>query len=176
VPHHLARIQSKTRRKRSKSKPLSLVQNRFNTVAPIWFYSLLAKFMEHRENVTLWRGSTGSQLLANLFRTLATIVEFSGLHSSQILGKDLFDLVWAFRTADVAEVRLSVLVSIATSFAMLPGDRFIALFQHGDVGSLPRIMNSISRSDPDEGCRALALTISRSLDDVLGEQIFIPQK
>lgn len=159
--------------KRSRPAPPSAVQNRFSPVAPIWFYSLLGKFMEHRENEVLWRGSTGSQLLANLFRTLATVVEYSGLHSSQILGKDLFDLVWSFRTADVAEVRLAVLVSIATSFAMLPVDRLVSLLQHADIGSLARSMSSISQSDPDKGCRSVALTISRSLNDVLGDQVFL---
>eukprot|EP00980_Cylindrotheca_fusiformis_P028145 scaffold22583_cov106-Cylindrotheca_fusiformis.AAC.16 len=175
LPLHVARIESKTRRKRSRPEPPTLVENRFSAVAPIWFYLLVAKFAEHKEKEALWRGSTGSQLLANLFRTLATIVEFAGVQSSQILGKDLFDLVWSFRTADVAEVRLSVLVSVATVFSMVPADRFVVLLiqqqhQHGDIDGMIQSMTSMSRSDPDKGCRTLALTLSRSLNDVFGGQ------
>jgi hypothetical protein len=122
--------------------------------------------MQHKDNETIWTGSTGSHFLASLFRTLAAIVEFSGIHCSQVLAKDLLQLVWPFRTADVAEIRLSVLVSVATSVAMLPEDRILTLLL-SDGDSLPQIMSDISASDPDRNCRSLALTISQSIVDVL---------
>jgi hypothetical protein len=170
--NHLARIQKKTRQKRSRPVLPSSIENRFHSVAPIWFYSVVSNFIKHKENEALWRGSIGSILLANLFRTLATIVEFSGMYSSQVLGKDLFDLVWTFRSADVAEVRMSVLVSIATSFAMLPSEKFAAFFQNGDMSALPQVMNEISERDPDKGCRTLAMTISKSLGEVMRDSLF----
>lgn len=160
------RIQSKTRQKRSPRISPMVITNRFTAIAPAWFYSLLSNFVKHKQNETLWTGSTGSQLLANFFRTLAAIVEFSGIHSSHVLAADLLQLVWSFRDADVAEVRLSVLVSVATSIAMLPEEKILSvLLEEG--GGLPQIMGDISEKDPDNKCRSLALSISRSIVDAL---------
>jgi hypothetical protein len=167
----VVRIQSKTRRKRSPRTSPRTLSNRFTSIAPIWFYSLVAGFMAHKENEALWSGSTGSQFLANLFRTLSIIVEFSGIYGSpQVMAKDLFELVWSFRDADVAEIRLSVLVAVATSIAMLPEERMLALLMEGG-DSLPRIMSDMSSRDPDKNCRSLALTISQSLVEVLDQSM-----
>ena len=162
----VARIESKTRRKRSRRVEPATFTNQFSTIAPLWFYSLVAQFMKHKDNDALWSGGTGSQLLAHIFRTLATFVEFSGVQCAPILAKDLIDLVWSFRTADRAEVRLAVLVSVATSVSMLPEEATLAwLYREQD--SLPQIMSDISSSDPDSNCRNLALTISSSIVDVM---------
>lgn len=174
MPNHLSRIESKSRRKRSVRNPPKIIKNQFAQVAPVWFYSLLANFVKHKESEALWTGSVGSQLLANFFRTLAVTVEFSASYGSQVLAKDLFDLVWSFRTADVAEVRLSVLISIATSFAMTPGDSFASLFLNsGDTTTLPQIMNEMSARDPDKSCRELALTILQSLREVFNNPVLL---
>lgn len=132
----------------------------------MWFYSLLHKFIENRENESLWRDATGSHFLASFFRALAAIVEFSGMYNAQVLGKDLFDLVWSFRDADVAEVRISVLIATATSFAMIPIDRLLALFMDQDILAISSILNTISENDPDNGCRDVAQTIRQSLNEV----------
>ena len=172
IPNQLSRIETKSRRKRSVRNTPRSIKNNFTPISPVWFYSLLANFIKEKENEALWSGSVGSQLLANLFRTLATTVEFTGFYGSQVLAKDLFDLVWSFRTADVAEVRLSVLISIATSLAMTPEDNFASLLlRNGNINTLPQIMNEISARDPDKSCRVLALRIVDSLNQAFGNSL-----
>lgn len=139
----------------------------------MWFYSLLKKFIETKENESLWRDATGSHLLASFFRCLAAIVEFSGMHSAQVLGKDLFDLVWSFRDADVAEVRVSVLVATATSFAVIPMDRLLALFMDHNIHDISLALHAISENDPDNGCRTIAQTISQSLNEVSNRSVIL---
>jgi len=169
----LTRIQEKTRWKRSRPTPPAIVQNRFSAIAPMWFYSLLRKFIDNRENESLWRDASGSHFLASFFRALAAVVEFSGMHSAQVLGKDLFDLVWSFRDADVAEIRLSVLVATATSFAMIPVDRLLALFIDQDIFAISLALNAISENDPDNGCRTIAQTIRQSLNEVSNRSVIL---
>ncbi|CAJ1953348.1 unnamed protein product [Cylindrotheca closterium] len=169
----LIRIEEKTRRKRSRPTPLAVVQNRFTAIAPMWFYSMLQKFIDNNENESLWRDSSGSHFLASFFRVLAAIVEFSGMHSAQVLGKDLFDLVWTFRDADVAEVRISVLVATATSFATIPVDRLLALFMDHDILAISLALNAISENDPDSGCRTIAQTIKQSLNEVSNRSVIL---
>ena len=169
----LTRIQAKTRRKRSRPEPPATVRNRFSPIAPIWFYSLIRKFIDNRENESLWRDSAGSRFLASFFRALATIVEFSGMHGVQVLGKDLFDLVWSFKDADVAEVRLSVLVATATSFAMMSMETLLTHFMDHNMFDISRALESISQNDPDTSCRAIAQQLSRSLNEVSNGSIFL---
>jgi len=158
------RVISKTRRKRSRNQQKA-IKNHFSNTASMWFYSLIAGFIKHKEDETLWTGSTGSILLSYYFRCLATIVEFAGIQASQVLANDLLDIVWDFRTADVAEVRLSVLVAASTSIAMLSDEKLISIIY--DEASLPRIMLDMSKRDPDEECRSICKTISYSLHEVL---------
>ncbi|OEU22467.1 hypothetical protein FRACYDRAFT_232623 [Fragilariopsis cylindrus CCMP1102] len=162
--NQVSRVLSNTRRKRSRSQQKS-IKNRFSNIAPIWFYSLIAGFIKHKENDTLWTGSTGSILLTYFFRCLAIIVEFAGIQASQVLANDLLDLVWDFRTADVAEVRLSVLVAVSTSITMLPDERLIGLLY--DEATLPRTMLDMSKRDPDADCRSICKTISYSINEAL---------
>ena len=142
----------------------------------MWFYSLLAGFIQHREKESLWTGSTGTQLLSEIIRTLATIVEFSGLQSSShVLAKDLFELVWPFHNADVAEIRLSVLVAVATTITTLPQDEMLYLLLQsttsGGEDNLPQIIGSMSSSDPSSECRSIAQAISNSIVDVLDHSL-----
>jgi len=166
-PNQVSRVLSKTRRKRSRGQN-KIIRNNFSTVAPMWFYSLIAGFLKHKENETLWAGSTGSILLTYFFRCLATIVEFSGFQASQVLASDLLDLVWDFRSADVPEVRLSALVAVSTSIAMLSNEKLISLLF--DDANLPKIMNEMSLRDPDKECRSLCQSISLSIRDVLNNK------
>jgi hypothetical protein len=159
-----SRVLSKTRRKRSRSQRKSM-KNNFSNTAPMWFYSLIAGFLKHREDETLWTGSTGSILLAYFFRCLATIVEFSGFQASQVLANDLLDLVWDFRTADVPEVRLSALIAVSTSIAMLSDEKLMSLLF--DEANLPQALHEMSRRDPDKECRSLCQTLSLSIHNML---------
>eukprot|EP00536_Pseudo-nitzschia_multiseries_P008741 jgi/Psemu1/241477/estExt_Genewise1.C_2280038 len=159
-----SRVLSKTRRKRSRGEQKS-IRNLFSNVAPMWFYSLIAGFIKHKEDEILWTGSTGSIFLTYFLRCLSTIVEFSGIQVSKVLANDLLDLVWDFRTADVAEVRLSVLVAVSTSIAMLSDEKLTALL-FGEA-SLSKTMLEMSQNDPDKECRSLCKTISYSIHEVV---------
>jgi hypothetical protein len=160
-----SRVLSKTRKKRS--RPVQkMIKNRFSPIAPMWFYSMVAGFFKHKANEALWTGSTGSIFLTYLFRCLAAIVEISGIQASQILAADLFDLVWEFRDADVAEIRLSVLVAVSTSVAMLPEERISMLLLRED-SSLPKAIANMSSMDPDKDCRSLSKLISQTMFDVM---------
>ena len=167
--NQLSRILSKTRRKRSRVQPKA-IKNQFANTAPMWFYSLIAGFIKHRDNEVLWTGSTGSILLAYFLRCLATIVEFSGPQASQILANDLLDLVWDFRTADVPEVRLSALLAVSTSIAMISNERLISLLFERDY--ISKTMLEMSQRDPDKECRSLCQTISLSIHEVLKSSNF----
>ena len=127
---------------------------------------MIAGFLKHKENEAIWSGSTGSIFLAHFFRCLATIVELSGFQASQVLAGDLLDLVWDFRTADIPEVRLSVLISVATSIAMLPEERILAALSREGF-SLPKAISEISGNDPDKQCRDLSKTIATSMYEVM---------
>ena len=163
-PNQVTRVLSKTRRKRSRNQQKA-IKNHFSSIAPMWFYSLIGGFIKHREDKALWTGTTGSMLLTYFFRCLATIVEFSGFQASQVLANDLLDLVWDFRTADVTEVRLSALVAVSTSIAMLSDEKLVGLLFDG--ASLPKTMHEMSRRDPDKECRTLCQTISFSINEIL---------
>ena len=169
----ITKLESQTRWKRSKhnERPSpKAVSNRFTEVAPLWFYSLVGKFMERRSDTNLWAGFTGSQLLAHLFFTLATIVDSSGSFSpgTRVLARDLFELVWSFRTAEVAEIRSAVLVAVASSISLLPEDAIVALLlSNGSGGNLSQAMVDMAQNDPDKTCRSLATSISNSLRHVV---------
>jgi hypothetical protein len=178
VSQQIVRLQTKTRRKRSARKAVETFTNEFGPIAPIWFYSLIAGFLQHKDHEALWSGSTGTQLLSELLRTLATIVEFAGVQSSPVLAKDLFEVAWPFHDADVAEIRVSVLVSVATAMAMLPEDGILQLLLLGGggeaaagAGSLPQIIGDMSSSDPNRECRSLAQTISNSIVEVFDQSL-----
>jgi len=161
----VARLQSKTRRKRSpRMTESTIIQNKFTPVAPMWFYSILGQFLKEKENEAMWSGSTGSHLLCTMLKTMAVIVEFAGLASAPILSRDLIELASSFLGADVTEVRLAVLIAISTSISVLPEDRILSiLFERGD--SMIRTIANLAKTDPDHNCRALASSLSHSFVD-----------
>lgn len=161
----ISRVLSNTRRKRSPRNPRRIIKNHFASVAPGWFYSLISGFLKNKESESLWTGSTGSLLLAHFLRCLASIVEFSGLLCSQVLATDLLSLVWEFRSADVAEVRLGVLISVATAISVLPEEATFSILLDNNA-SLPKVLQDMSLVDPDVECRTLSQTISRSIHEV----------
>lgn len=141
--------------------------NKFVSIAPIWFYALIGQFMEHRDQSRLWGGEIGATLLANFIVTISNIVDCSGRYdnSTQLLAKDLIQLTWTFRDADVAEVRASVLYSVGTAFDRLRDDAVInVLFgtTSGDSNMI-RSIQAMSSNDPDDNCRALSMFLSQKI-------------
>jgi hypothetical protein len=139
-----------------------IISNRFGQVAPVWFYTLIGSFIERKEDPTLWGGPIGSTLLARMFITLASFVEASGnCPGTDVLAKDLFELVWSFRDAEVAEVRMSVLCAVAVSVKLLREEVLIGMLLSGSAQELPNILQQIGLGDADVSCRHLAQMITR---------------
>ena len=136
----------------------------------MWFYSLLSGFIQNKDRQDLWTGPTGTLLLSEVIRTLAIIVEFSGVRISEVLAKDLFEVSWPLHNADIAEVRLSALIAFSTAITTLPEDKILQLLLDSG-GSTAQIMMSISSSDPSRECRSLAQAISTSISTVLEQAL-----
>jgi len=151
-------------RGRKQSEQASIF-NRFVAVAPVWFYSLIDLFWKKKNESSLWGGHIGSTLLARFFITLAVIVENCGLHpSTEVLAKDLFDLVWIFREAEISEVRSSVLCAVGTSLGLLRDETLLPLlFDDSPEKNLRKYLHETAESDPDDICRSLAGDIGRSI-------------
>lgn len=157
----LASDEPKTRRwgRRAREHEIS---NRFGKIAPVWFYTLFGSFMESRDNELLWGGEIGSKFLARTFVTLASFVEASGnCPGTDSLAKDLFQTVWAFRDADIAEVRMAVLCAAAASVKVLRGDALMDLLFNGSMQDMPQQLQQIAFNDGDESCRNLAKMIGK---------------
>jgi hypothetical protein len=182
VETQIAKFESQTRWKNSrhKRKPPTTISNAFASIAPSWFYSLVGKFMQRKDDQHLWAGSTGSQLLAQLLFTLATIIESSGSFTlgTQVMAQDLFELAWPFRTVEVAEIRTSVLIAVGVSVALLPEEAILNLILGNSklpATSLPHILVAMAQNDPDKSCRALAASISNSVRHVVESCLHDPQ-
>lgn len=79
------------------------------------------------------------------------------------MAKDLVQLVWIFRNADVSEVRMSVLLAVATSFPLLHDDVALQLVLDQSGDSLGRILPLMADGDPDETCRSLARVLASNV-------------
>ena len=124
--------------------------------------------MQRKDNSALWGGAVGARLLANLFVTLATIVECSGVApGTDVLAKDLFELVWSFRTVDVAEVRMGVLVAVAASLSCLSEEVVLTMMFDGSLSSLPEGLKQMAQLDPDQGCRRLATSMAKGISGIV---------
>ena len=111
--------------------------------------------MENRDKTRIWGGTTGATLLAHLFQTLATFVECCRYAAgSEVMAKDLVELAWSFRAADIAHVRASVLFAIGTSFGQLRPETVLDLVLNNT--SLAQHLPLLAQNDPDEQCRRLA--------------------
>ena len=148
----------------------SKIQNRFGNVAPVWFYTLIGNFVKHKEDVAMWEGSIGAQLLSNLFLTLTRVVECTGPYTPgvDLLAKDLFELVWGFRNAEIPEVRAAVLYAVSRSIALLPEETLFGLLLDDDSSdNLAHSVQSMMENDPDEDCRTLAGMLTHSVTSTL---------
>ena len=130
------------------------VVNKFGPVAPFFFYPLVQGFLESKTRDELWNGDNGAALISCLLITLSSFVDNSGAHpGTGILAKDLFELCWSFHNAENSEVRIAVLVALATCFCHLPME---ALVQMCYADEVPRFLENTKVEDSDERCRRLA--------------------
>jgi len=166
----LDHVTSKTRRwgRGIRRQETHTLRSRFGPVAHVWYYSLVGGFLQRKDSTVLWGGNIGARLLANLFVTLATIVECSGAApGTDVLAKDLLELVWSFRTVDVADVRMGVLVAVAASLSVLSQEVVLTMMFDGALSSLPEGLKQISQLDPDESCRRLALGMAKGISGIV---------
>jgi hypothetical protein len=138
------------------------INNHFAQVAPIWFYSLMGNFVERKDDVVLWGDEIGATLLANLFLTLGRIVWCAGPNTLgvDILAKDLFDLIWPFRTAEIGALRHSVLCSAGMVVGFLRQETILSLLlDRSDSALLPNL--HLLSDDPDSDCRSASQALMR---------------
>lgn len=134
------------------------LENRFAPVAPEWFYLLFGRFVQCKENTTLWGGDVGATLLSSLILTLSRILSCTGPFTPgvDVLAKDLWELVWSFRSADVAQVRSAVLYAVGTAIGFLRDDTLMTLLLDSSNENLITSIQWICDNDPDQECRAIA--------------------
>ena len=133
------------------------VSNKFGELAPLFFYPLIQGFTESKHNRRLWGGENGGRLLSCLLVTLSTFVEGSGNHpGTSIIASDLLELSWSFYQAQNPEVRLAVLISVATCLPHCSPDSLGRVMCNE---RLPNHLQNIKQTDPHEGCRQLASLI-----------------
>ena len=158
-------------RRREAGEPAVTAKNRFGNVAAVWFYALIGSFMENKDDVTLWGGHNGAKLLSSMFFTLANVVECTGPNTPgvDVLAKDLFELVWSFRSAELPEVRSSVLYAVRSTLGLLRRDTVLGLLFDGSSESLTRNLQQIAEEDPDSDCRDLARAITQGVASTMQE-------
>jgi hypothetical protein len=143
------------------------VVNRFIDVAPRWFYGLIGNFMDRQDDVKLWGGPNGARTLARLLVTLATIVE--SCSGTTALSRDLLHFCWTFRESDDGTLRSAVLVAVASSLGTCDDATLVQTLMHGAM-DLPRYLENVLHTDPDDTCRQLAQSISRNVLRILHHQ------
>jgi len=86
------------------------------------------------------------------------------------MAKDLYELAWTFRDAEIPDVRMAVLHSIATVSGLLGEQETLALVlgesQQSGVVQLRRIVET----DSDQECRMMALSLIKSLSETTARQ------
>lgn len=146
----------KTRRWGTKSKRSQpkIVRNAFADLSPLFFYPLIQGFTESKHNEALWGGENGGRLLSNFLITLSSFVENAANHpGTSNIAADLFAISWSFIQAQNPDVRLSVLVSLATCFPHLAPDYIMRMVC---IDHLPRHLQQIQQYDPNGDCRQIA--------------------
>jgi hypothetical protein len=96
---------------------------------------------------------------------LATIVECCRKSpGTDVLAKDLIQLVWGFRSAEIAEVRASVLFAVAASFGQLSKEVMLALIlKEHTTDSMAYQLPIIAEQDSDESARSIATLLVQSV-------------
>lgn len=169
VPGTAADTASSERTRRwGKNSVAKQVVNQFATVAPMWFYALLGNFLKRREDPVLWGGAVGSMLISKLMLTLAMIVELSGRgRSVEAMAKDLFDCVWGFHQAEVAEVRIAALCAVTSAISNMQDDLLFQILVDERAHSLSLSLKQIVMQDPDNECRYVAATVAKNVAHAL---------
>lgn len=159
-------LEQKTRRwgkGRQNSKEPSEA-NRFGQIAPMWFYQLVSAWIQTKDNVSIWGGSNGSKFFANYLVALAKIIECSGNHpGTSVLALDLFQLAMPFRHADSSEIRMAVLVTIATCCPFLPAEAFSTSHDGEDFSTY---LARAALRDADASCRQIAGIIGKNITSI----------
>ena len=128
-----------------------------------WFYGILHRFVERRDDPSLWGGAVGASLLAGILTTLAAIVECCGLQQgTSVLARDLIHLAWSFHDADVATLRRAVLFSVGTGLEWIRDENMLlSLLLDESSGLMAGVVRMTK--DADENCREIALAITASV-------------
>lgn len=156
-------------RGRHKGVEPKAINNRFGNVAPVWFYSLIGNFMDRKDDAALWGGEIGATLLSSMFLTLSRVVGCTGPNTPgvDVLAKDLFELVWSFRSAEVPEVRASVLYAVGTAIGFLREESVMTLLFDSSADNLATHLRLTSENDPDGDCRKLARALTYTVTSTL---------
>jgi hypothetical protein len=157
--------------RRLRSQETTVFRNRFQNIAPHWFYHFFSKFMETKDDATLWGGPNGARLLSSVIVTLTNVVECTGRYSPgvDVLAKDLLDFTWSFRGAEVAIVRSSVLYSVQGTLGLLREEILWNFLLNDSSDSLVRHMRTMQERDPDINCRQLAKAIAQTVVTIVNE-------
>jgi hypothetical protein len=150
-----------------------VVQNRFSSVAPVWFYSLVKNFMDHKEDSRLWGDELGALLLSNFILALRNIVCNTGPAALgvDLLASDLFHFTWPFRNADVREVRFSCLIGVQTALQFLSKEELMKLsFGNGSSSFLVELRD-MTETESDENCKQLIVALSETLQSMFEPRI-----
>lgn len=143
----------------------SSVENKFGELSPIFFYPLIQGFIDSKHNQILWGGENGGRLLSSLLIALSTFVECAGNHPGcTILSSDLFEISWSFHQAKNPEVRLAVLVSVATCLSHLTPDSLTRILY---TERLPNDLQRIRDFDSNGDCRQIATLILGSISSIV---------
>lgn len=139
------------------------VTNRFGPLAPLFFYPLVQGFAATKTDLALWGGDNGGRLLSRLLITLSCFVYDAGSYpgTTEVLAADLFELAWSFYGAENPEVRLAVLVAVATAVPFLGRDHVLP------SECVVETLHATKVNDCDGECRRLASAI---LDSFVAER------
>jgi telomere length regulation protein len=157
-------------RRRSQQEK-SVIHNRFQNIAPIWFYHFFSKFMDTKDDAAIWGGPNGARLLSSVFVTLTNIVECTGCYAPgvDVMAKDFLDFTWSFRDAEVSIVRSSVLYSVKGTLGLLREETLWRFLLNDSSDSLVRHLQIIQDQDPDSNCRHLAKAIAQTVANIVNE-------
>jgi len=145
------------------------VTNKFGPLSPSFFYPLIQGFANTKNEERLWGGCNGGRLLSRLLITLSTIITNAATYpgrTTSVLAADLFELAWSFYSAENSEVRMAVLIAVATSIPLLSQEyvaRMMLLDETTEHTSMVTSLQQMKLHDSDRECRQLASAILGSL-------------
>lgn len=160
---NIAALEDKTRRwGKGRHRPQQkTATNRFGQLAPMWFFPLISGWIRTKDDSSIWGGANGAKFFASFLIALSKILESAGNHPCAIfLASDLFELAWPFRNADSREIRMAVLVTIATCCPFLPVEFFAS---RNEDENLATFLRAVALRDSDSSCRQIAAIVAKSI-------------